>query len=152
VGTNAAIAIQEGFGTLSRQLGNDEGYRSSRAGVSGCFTRWPRVLLNYFVCGGQQGFRDGEAEGVGRLEVEDQFGAGGPLHRCVGAPRNTPVKIVDKLNKEINAGLTDTKIKARLADMGATPLEGSPADFSKLIAEETEKWGKVIRAANIKAE
>ena len=70
----------------------------------------------------------------------------------VGAPRNTPVKIVDKFNKEINAGLADTKIKARLADMGATPIAGSPADFGKLIAEETEKWGKVIRAANIKAE
>jgi tripartite-type tricarboxylate transporter receptor subunit TctC len=70
----------------------------------------------------------------------------------VGAPKNTPVEIVDKLNKEINAGLADTKIKARLADMGATPLAGSSADFGKLIADETEKWGKVIRAAGIKAE
>jgi tripartite-type tricarboxylate transporter receptor subunit TctC len=70
----------------------------------------------------------------------------------VGAPKNMPVEIVDKLNKEINAGLADTKIKARLADMGATPLAGSSADFGKLIADETEKWGKVIRAANIKAQ
>ena len=69
----------------------------------------------------------------------------------VGAPKNTPAEIVDKLNKEINAGLADRKLKARLADLGATVLAGSPADFGKLIAEETEKWGKVIRAANIKA-
>ena len=70
----------------------------------------------------------------------------------VGAPRNTPAEIVDKLNKEINAGLADPKMKARLADLGGTVLAGSPADFGKLIADETEKWGKVIRAANIKAE
>jgi tripartite-type tricarboxylate transporter receptor subunit TctC len=70
----------------------------------------------------------------------------------LGAPRNTPVEIVDKLNKEINAGLADPKIKTRVADMGGTVLTGSPADFGKLIADETEKWGKVIRAANIKAE
>ena len=70
----------------------------------------------------------------------------------VGAPKNTPAEIVEKLNKEINAGLADPKIKARLADLGGTALPGSPADFGKLIADETEKWGKVIRAANIKAE
>jgi tripartite-type tricarboxylate transporter receptor subunit TctC len=69
----------------------------------------------------------------------------------VGAPRNTPAEIIGKLNKEINAGLADPKIKARLADLGGTPLAGSPADFGKLIAEETEKWGKVVGAANIKA-
>jgi tripartite-type tricarboxylate transporter receptor subunit TctC len=68
------------------------------------------------------------------------------------APKNTPVQIVEKLNSEINAGLADPKIKARFADLGATALAGSPADFGKLIAEETEKWGKVIRAANIKPE
>jgi tripartite-type tricarboxylate transporter receptor subunit TctC len=67
----------------------------------------------------------------------------------VTAPRNTPAEIIDKLNREINAGLHDPKVKARLADLGGSPLEGSPADFGKLIAEETEKWGKVIRAANI---
>ena len=70
----------------------------------------------------------------------------------VGAPKATPPEIVDKLNKEINAALADHKIKARLADLGSTPAVGSAADFGKLIAEETEKWGKVIRAANIKAE
>ena len=70
----------------------------------------------------------------------------------VGVPRNTPAKIVDKLNKEVNAALDDPKIKARLADLGGTVLPGSPADFEKFIVEETEKWGKVIRAANIKAD
>jgi len=70
----------------------------------------------------------------------------------VGIPKNTPAEIIDKLNKEINAGLADPKMKARLADFGGTPLVGSPADFGKLIADETEKWAKVIRAANIKPE
>jgi tripartite-type tricarboxylate transporter receptor subunit TctC len=70
----------------------------------------------------------------------------------VGAPRNTPAEIVGKLNKEINATLADPKIKARLADLGGTVLPGSPADFGKLIADETEKWGKVIRFAGIKPE
>jgi tripartite-type tricarboxylate transporter receptor subunit TctC len=70
----------------------------------------------------------------------------------VGVPKNTPAEIVDKLNKEINAVLADPKIKARFADLGGTVLPGSPADFGKLIVEETAKWGKVIRAANITAE
>jgi tripartite-type tricarboxylate transporter receptor subunit TctC len=70
----------------------------------------------------------------------------------VGAPRNTPAEIVNKLNSEINAGLDDAKIKARLADVGNTVLPGSPADFGKLIADETEKWGNIIRALNIKAD
>jgi tripartite-type tricarboxylate transporter receptor subunit TctC len=70
----------------------------------------------------------------------------------VGAPKATPAEIVEKLNKEINAALADHKIKARLADLGGTVLPGTPADFAKLIADDTEKWGKVIRAANIKAE
>ena len=70
----------------------------------------------------------------------------------MGAPRNTPAEIVDKLNMEINAALVDPKIMARLADFGGTVLPGSPADFGRLIADETAKWGKVIRAANIKAE
>lgn len=68
----------------------------------------------------------------------------------IGAPSNTPAEIVETLNKEINAGLTDPKFKARLAAVGGTVLPGTPADFKKLIADETEKWGKVIRAANIK--
>jgi tripartite-type tricarboxylate transporter receptor subunit TctC len=70
----------------------------------------------------------------------------------VGAPKNTPAAIIEKLNKEINAGLADPKMKARLADQGSTVLAGSPADFGQHIAAETEKWGKVIRAANIKPE
>jgi tripartite-type tricarboxylate transporter receptor subunit TctC len=70
----------------------------------------------------------------------------------VGAPNNTPVEIVDKLNKEINAALADPKMKARLADLGGTVLPGSPAVFGKLIAEETEKWAKVIKFAGIKAD
>ena len=70
----------------------------------------------------------------------------------VGVPKNTSAEIVEKLNTEINAALADPKMKARLAEWGATALPGSPADFGKLIVEETEKWGKVIRAANIKAE
>ena len=70
----------------------------------------------------------------------------------IGAPKNTPPEIVDKLNKEINAALADPKMKARLTELGVAALPGSPADFGKLIASETDKWGKVIRAANIKAE
>ena len=68
----------------------------------------------------------------------------------LGAPKRTPTEIVDKLNQEINAALAAPKIKARIVDLGLTPLVGSPADLEKLIADETEKWGKVIRAANIK--
>jgi tripartite-type tricarboxylate transporter receptor subunit TctC len=70
----------------------------------------------------------------------------------IGAPKGTPPDIIDKMNKEINAGLADPKIKARFADLGGMALSGSPGEFGKLIAEETEKWGKVIHAANIKAE
>jgi tripartite-type tricarboxylate transporter receptor subunit TctC len=70
----------------------------------------------------------------------------------VCAPKNTPTDIINRLNKEINAGLADPKTKARLADLGATTLAGSSADFGKLIADETEKWGKAIRTANIKAD
>jgi tripartite-type tricarboxylate transporter receptor subunit TctC len=70
----------------------------------------------------------------------------------IGAPKNTPAEIVDKLNKEINAALADPKMKARLADLGVAVLPGSPAAFGKLIAEETDKWAKVIRFAGLKAE
>jgi tripartite-type tricarboxylate transporter receptor subunit TctC len=68
----------------------------------------------------------------------------------VVAPKNTPTETIEKLHKEINAGLANPKIKSRFADLGVTVLEGSTAEFGKLIADETEKWGKVIRAANIK--
>ena len=70
----------------------------------------------------------------------------------IGAPRNTPIEIVDKLNQETNAALADSQIKARLAGFAATALPGSPADFGNLITEETEKWGKVVKFAGIKAE
>jgi tripartite-type tricarboxylate transporter receptor subunit TctC len=70
----------------------------------------------------------------------------------IAAPKNTPAEVIDKLNKEINAALVDPKFKARVADLGGTVIPGSPADFGKLIAEETEKWGKVIKFAGIEAE
>ncbi len=69
----------------------------------------------------------------------------------VGAPRATPADIVDKLNREVNAGLADPKMRARLSDLGGTPIAGSPADFAKLIADEAEKWGRVIKFAGLKA-
>jgi len=70
----------------------------------------------------------------------------------LGAPKNTLAEIIDKLNKEINAGLDDPRIKSRIADLGSVPMPMMPADFGKFIVEYTDKWGKVIRAANIKAE
>jgi tripartite-type tricarboxylate transporter receptor subunit TctC len=70
----------------------------------------------------------------------------------IGAPKSTPSWIVDKLNAEINAGLADPKLKARLSELGSISFAGSPSDFGKHLAAETEKWGKVIRAANIKSE
>ncbi len=68
----------------------------------------------------------------------------------IGVPQKTPAEIIERLNKETNAGLADAKLKVRLADLGGTLIPGSPADFGKLIADDTEKWGKVIRSANIK--
>jgi tripartite-type tricarboxylate transporter receptor subunit TctC len=77
-------------------------------------------------------------------EVSNWFG--------VGAPKATPAEIVEKLNKEINAGLADRKLNARFADLGGDVLALSPADFGKFIADETEKWAKVIKFAGIKPE
>jgi tripartite-type tricarboxylate transporter receptor subunit TctC len=68
------------------------------------------------------------------------------------APRNTGAEIVDKLNKEINAGLVDAKLKARLAELGSSPFVASPSEFGKHLAEQTEKWGRVVKAANLKPE
>jgi tripartite-type tricarboxylate transporter receptor subunit TctC len=82
------------------------------------------------------------SEFVPGFEVSSWWGA--------GVPKNTPAEIVDRLNNEINAGLADPKIKARLAEVGGTVLPGSPADFGRLIAEETEKWGKVVRFSGAK--
>jgi tripartite-type tricarboxylate transporter receptor subunit TctC len=84
------------------------------------------------------------AEFVPDYEASSTFG--------IGAPRNTPTDIIDRLNKEINAGIADPKIKARLSTFGGKALAGSPADFGRIMAAETEKWGKVVRAGNIKAE
>ena len=84
------------------------------------------------------------AESVPGYEASGWYG--------VVAPKNTPAEIVDRLNKAINAILADPKAKERIADMGSTPFPGSAADFAKFIAEDTEKWGKVIRSANIKPE
>jgi len=70
----------------------------------------------------------------------------------ISAPKGLPLDIVDKLNKAINVGLQDPKVTARFAEWGATALAGSPADFAKFVAGETEKWGKVVRTANIRAE
>jgi tripartite-type tricarboxylate transporter receptor subunit TctC len=70
----------------------------------------------------------------------------------IGTPRNTPAEIIDELNREVNRALADPKAKARIADLGGTPLTGSPAEFGKLIVDETEKWAKVIKFAGIRAE
>jgi tripartite-type tricarboxylate transporter receptor subunit TctC len=70
----------------------------------------------------------------------------------IGAPKATPTEIIEKLNKEINAALADPVMRGRLADLGCNVFAGSPADFGKFIAEETEKWAKVIKFAGIKPE
>jgi tripartite-type tricarboxylate transporter receptor subunit TctC len=70
----------------------------------------------------------------------------------LGAPKSTPDAVIDKLNREINAGLADARIKSRIAETGASPFVGSPADFGTFMAAETEKWAKVVKLANIKAE
>jgi tripartite-type tricarboxylate transporter receptor subunit TctC len=70
----------------------------------------------------------------------------------IGVPKDTPPEIIDRLNNEINAGLADPKLKSRLAELGGTVLPGSPAAYGKLIADETAKWAKVVRTANIRPE
>ena len=70
----------------------------------------------------------------------------------LGAPKGTPPEIVERLNREINAGLTDAQVRTRLANVGGTVIPGTPADFRKVVTDETEKWGGVVRAVNIKAE
>ena len=70
----------------------------------------------------------------------------------LGAPKGTPSEIVERLNREVNAALADPAVKARMADLGSDPLPGSAADFARLIAEETEKWAKVVKFAGLKAD
>jgi tripartite-type tricarboxylate transporter receptor subunit TctC len=84
------------------------------------------------------------AEFVPGYEVSSWYG--------IGAPRNTPADVVEKLNREVNAGLADAKTMSRLAQEGGLSIAGTPADFAKLIADETEKWAKVIRTADIKVD
>jgi tripartite-type tricarboxylate transporter receptor subunit TctC len=93
-------------------------------------------------------------EGLPDIPTVGEFlpGYEGSGWQGVGAPKNTPAEIIDKLNIEINAGLADPKTKARLAELGGTVLAGSPADFARLIAADTEKWAKVVRTANIRPE
>jgi tripartite-type tricarboxylate transporter receptor subunit TctC len=93
-------------------------------------------------------------EGLPDLPTVGEFLSGyeASAWSCIGAPRNTPAKIIDTLNKEINAALADPKMNARIADLGGTVLTGSPTDFGKFIADEIEKWAEVIRAANIRPE
>jgi tripartite-type tricarboxylate transporter receptor subunit TctC len=70
----------------------------------------------------------------------------------VGAPKGTPADVIERLNSDVNAALADPALRARIADIGGTALTGSPADFARLIAEETEKWGKVVRFSGAKPE
>jgi len=124
--------IQVGFATMTASIGHIKGGRLRALAVtttarSDALPDLPTV-----------------ADFVPGYEASSWFG--------VAAPKATPPDIVESLNREINAGLADPRIKARLAEMGGMALTGSPADFGKVIAGETEKWGKVIRTANIKAE
>jgi tripartite-type tricarboxylate transporter receptor subunit TctC len=84
------------------------------------------------------------AESVPGFEFSTWFG--------LGAPKNTPAEIIDKLNKEINLALADPKMKTRLTDWGGTPMPGPPTDFGKFLIEETEKWDSVAKSAGIKLE
>jgi len=87
------------------------------------------------------------------IPTVDEFVSGyeASVNYGIGAPKNTPTEIIDRLNKETNAALADPKMIARLADISAVPIPMTPAAFGKLIADETEKWGKVVRAAHIEA-
>jgi tripartite-type tricarboxylate transporter receptor subunit TctC len=87
---------------------------------------------------------------VPRLVVPERPGYEASFWTGVGAPKNTPAEIVGQLNREINAAFTDLNMRARFATLGSTELPGSPADFGKLIVDETEKWAKVVKVAGIK--
>jgi len=92
------------------------------------------------------------SERIGRLDKQSESERGVPLAGQVGAPGKTSAEIVDKLNKEINACLTDPQLKTQLADLGGIILSGSPADFGRFVANDIEKWGKVVKFAGIKAD
>jgi tripartite-type tricarboxylate transporter receptor subunit TctC len=125
-------------------------------------------MLNDFIAGQVQLAFDGIASSIGHIRAGRLRALGVATRRAsrrcrtsrrspnscqgLGAPRNTPAEIIDLLNREINAGLADPRIRAGLTDLGNAPLPLSPAEYAKLLADETEKWGKVIRSANIKAE
>jgi tripartite-type tricarboxylate transporter receptor subunit TctC len=124
--------VQVGFATMTASIGHIRGGKLRPLGVTTVQTSaaLPGIpSVSQFVPG---------------YEASSWFG--------IAAPKGTPAAIVDKLNQTINAGLADATIKARIADMGGMLLAGSPADFGKLVADETAKWGKVIRDAGIKAE
>jgi tripartite-type tricarboxylate transporter receptor subunit TctC len=124
--------VQVGFATMTASIGFIRADRLRPLAV--CTTKRSEALPDIPTV----------ADFVPGFEASSWFG--------IAAPKGTPADIVERLNREVNAGLADPTIKARLADMGGTPLSGSPAEYGKLIANETEKWGKVIRAAGIKAE
>ena len=124
--------VQVGFATMTASIGFIRADRLRPLAV--CTTKRSEALPDIPTV----------ADFVPGFEASSWFG--------IAAPKGTPADIIERLNREVNAGLADPTIKARLADMGGTQLAGSPAEYGKLIANETEKWGKVIRAAGIKAE
>lgn len=124
--------VQVGFATMTASIGHIRADRLRPLAV--CTIKRSEALPDIPTV----------ADFVPGFEASSWFG--------IAAPKGTPGEIIERLNREINAGLADPTIKTRLADMGGMLLSGSPADFGKLIADETEKWGQVIRAANIKAE
>ncbi len=124
--------VQVGFATMSASIGYIRADRLRPLAV--CTSKRSEALPDIPTV----------AEFVPGFEASSWFG--------IAAPKATSAEIIDRLNRETNAGLADPTIKARLADMGGMLLSGSPADFGKLIADETQKWSQVIRAANIKAE
>ncbi|HLH92583.1 MAG TPA: tripartite tricarboxylate transporter substrate binding protein [Xanthobacteraceae bacterium] len=124
--------VQMMFNTMSASLGHVKGGKIRALGVA---TKTPQAALPGVPT---------VAEFVPGYEASFWTGVAGP--------KGTPAEVVDKVNKSVNGALADDKLKARFAEWGATALTGSPADFAKFVADETEKWGKVIRTANIKAE